>query len=102
MEVGTTFAFAGWGGTDSDEEVWRTELAMADLAEPLGFESIWSIEHHFSNYTMVPEALKSGRCELRSESYVRKIETDDFQVSSSQPISRHRSAMSTSLVNRWW
>jgi alkanesulfonate monooxygenase SsuD/methylene tetrahydromethanopterin reductase-like flavin-dependent oxidoreductase (luciferase family) len=58
MEVGTTFAFAGWGGTDSDEEVWRTELAMADLAEPLGFESIWSIEHHFSNYTMVPDVLQ--------------------------------------------
>jgi choline dehydrogenase-like flavoprotein len=26
---------------------------------------------------MVPEALASGRCELRSESYVRKIETND-------------------------
>ncbi len=29
-----------------------------------------------ANYTMVPEALASGRCELRADSYVRKIETD--------------------------
>ncbi len=29
-----------------------------------------------ANWTMVPEALATGKCELRSESYVRKIETD--------------------------
>ena len=30
-----------------------------------------------TNYTMVPEALASGRCELRSECKVRQVETDD-------------------------
>ncbi|MEO7995827.1 MAG: GMC family oxidoreductase [Gemmatimonadaceae bacterium] len=41
----------------------------------LGFPCEWGAKSG-ANYTMVPEALKSGRCELRSNSYVRKIETD--------------------------
>jgi choline dehydrogenase-like flavoprotein len=30
-----------------------------------------------ANWTMVPDALATGRCELRPNSYVRKIESDD-------------------------
>ena len=41
----------------------------------LAFPCEWGAKSG-ANYTMVPEALKSGKCELRSESYVRKIETD--------------------------
>jgi len=37
-----------------DEEVYANELGMADLAEPLGFDSIWAAEHHFKGYTMCP------------------------------------------------
>ena len=42
----------------TDEEVWLDELRLADLAEPLGFESIWSVEHHFTSYTMSPDVLQ--------------------------------------------
>ena len=42
----------------------------------LGFPCEWGAKSG-ANYTMVPEALKSGRCELRTHSYVRKIETND-------------------------
>ncbi len=31
---------------------------MADMAEPLGFESIWTAEHHFDDYTMCPNPLQ--------------------------------------------
>lgn len=40
----------------------------------LGFPCEWGAKSG-ANYTMIPEALKSGRCEVRSNSYVRKIET---------------------------
>jgi len=50
--------FQGFGGSLSDDEVWQADLHLADLAEPLGFESIWSVEHHFSNYTMCPDVLQ--------------------------------------------
>ena len=42
----------------SDLEVYRDELRLADLAEPLGFESIWGVEHHFTDYTMCPDVLQ--------------------------------------------
>ncbi len=42
----------------------------------LAFPCEWGAKSG-ANYTMIPEALKTGRCELRTESYARKIETDD-------------------------
>lgn len=42
----------------SDGDVYRNELRLAELAEPLGFDSLWSVEHHFSDYTMVPDVLQ--------------------------------------------
>ena len=42
----------------SDYEVYKNEMRLADLAEPLGFDSIWSVEHHFTDYTMVPDVLQ--------------------------------------------
>jgi alkanesulfonate monooxygenase SsuD/methylene tetrahydromethanopterin reductase-like flavin-dependent oxidoreductase (luciferase family) len=42
----------------TDREVYRNELRLADLAEPLGFESIWGVEHHFTDYTMCPDVLQ--------------------------------------------
>ena len=42
----------------------------------LAFPCEWGAKSG-ANWTMVPEALASGRCELRPDSYVRKIETDD-------------------------
>jgi len=42
----------------ADHEVYRDDLMLADLAEPLGFESIWGVEHHFTDYTMCPDVLQ--------------------------------------------
>jgi alkanesulfonate monooxygenase SsuD/methylene tetrahydromethanopterin reductase-like flavin-dependent oxidoreductase (luciferase family) len=42
----------------TDREVYARELALGDLAEPLGFESIWGVEHHFTDYTMCPDVLQ--------------------------------------------
>ena len=58
MHVGMSSIFQGFGGTLSDQEVWEADLHLADLAEPLGFESIWSVEHHFTDYTMCPDVLQ--------------------------------------------
>jgi alkanesulfonate monooxygenase SsuD/methylene tetrahydromethanopterin reductase-like flavin-dependent oxidoreductase (luciferase family) len=58
VHVGMSAIFQGFGGTLSDREVWEADLALADLAEPLGYESIWSVEHHFTNYTMCPDVLQ--------------------------------------------
>ena len=54
MHVGMTTFFQNIGHANSDAAVYRHEMAMADLAEPLGFDSIWGAEHHFDDYTMCP------------------------------------------------
>ena len=41
-----------------DRQIYLNELALADMAEPLGFESIWSVEHHFTDYTMCPDVVQ--------------------------------------------
>ena len=57
MHVGMSLFFQNLRGV-SDEQVWLDELALAELAEPLGFDSVWSVEHHFTSYTMSPDVLQ--------------------------------------------
>ena len=58
MHVGMAAVFQNPGKARSDREVYTSELRLADLAEPLGFESIWGVEHHFTDYTMCPDVLQ--------------------------------------------
>ncbi len=37
-----------------DAAVYRDHLALGDLAEPLGFDSLFALEHHFTGYSMSP------------------------------------------------
>jgi alkanesulfonate monooxygenase SsuD/methylene tetrahydromethanopterin reductase-like flavin-dependent oxidoreductase (luciferase family) len=58
MHVGMATVFQNPQKGRTDREVYRSELRLADLAEPLGFESIWGVEHHFTDYTMCPDVLQ--------------------------------------------
>jgi alkanesulfonate monooxygenase SsuD/methylene tetrahydromethanopterin reductase-like flavin-dependent oxidoreductase (luciferase family) len=58
MHVGYGAAFQNPGNALPDAEVWRNEVRLAEMAEPLGFDSVWSIEHHFDDYTMCPDVLQ--------------------------------------------
>src|ERR1700757_3506962 len=58
MHVGMASVFQNPGKARTDREVYRQELRLADLAEPLRFESIWGVEHHFTDYTMCPDVLQ--------------------------------------------
>ena len=58
MQVGMASIFQNPGRVRADREVYMIELRLADLAEPLGFESIWGVEHHFTDYTMCPDVLQ--------------------------------------------
>jgi len=58
MHVGMGVIFQGMGEGRTDRNVYRNELRLGDLAEPLGFESLWGVEHHFTEYTMCPDVLQ--------------------------------------------
>lgn len=57
MHIGMSVIFQGLDDR-SDVDVYRDELRLADLAEPLGFDSIWSVEHHFTEYDMIPDPVQ--------------------------------------------
>lgn len=58
MHVGAAFLFQNPNRSRTDLDTYREELRLADLAEPLGFESIWAAEHHFTDYTLCPDTIQ--------------------------------------------
>ena len=59
MDVGLQMIFAtyGWTGV-SDEQAWDEELRLARLAADLGFDVLWSVEHHGNDYSFCPDNLQ--------------------------------------------
>ena len=58
MRVGMGTVFQNPHDQRPDHEVYANELRLTDLAEPLGFDSVWGVEHHFTDYTMCPDVLQ--------------------------------------------
>src|SRR5467141_463431 len=58
MHVGMAAVFQNPAQAQRDRDVYVNELRLAELAEPLGFESVWGVEHHFTDYTMCPDVLQ--------------------------------------------
>ena len=54
MHTGLSLIFQNLDGRHSDAEVYREELALASRAEGDGFDSVWTPEHHFSDYQLTP------------------------------------------------
>ena len=42
----------------SDREIFNEEIDIARIADETGFDSVWTIEHHFTPYTMVTNPLQ--------------------------------------------
>ena len=57
MRVGTDISVLAEPGRP-DSSVLAEHLALADLAEPLGFDSLFTLEHHFTGYSMSPSPLQ--------------------------------------------
>jgi alkanesulfonate monooxygenase SsuD/methylene tetrahydromethanopterin reductase-like flavin-dependent oxidoreductase (luciferase family) len=59
MDVGMMMVFASYGWDDiGDDRVWDEEIRLARLAADLGFDCLWSAEHHFNDYSFVPDNLQ--------------------------------------------
>ncbi len=59
MDVGLMMVFASYGWENiSDRQVWDEEIRLARLAADLGFDCLWSAEHHFNDYSFVPDNLQ--------------------------------------------
>ena len=58
MHVGMSVIFQNPGEKVPDSQIYAQDLALARQAESLGFDSIWSVEHHFTDYTMCPDVFQ--------------------------------------------
>src|SRR6267154_211059 len=59
MDVGIQMVLAtyGWQGM-SDDQAWDEEIWLARLADELGFDALWAVEHHFNDYSFCPDNLQ--------------------------------------------
>lgn len=78
MEVGILTAFQNFEGRRDDAEHFQDELRLCELAEPLGFDTLWCAEHHFANYSAMPDnaqhlaymAAKTSRIKLGTAAFI--------------------------------
>jgi alkanesulfonate monooxygenase SsuD/methylene tetrahydromethanopterin reductase-like flavin-dependent oxidoreductase (luciferase family) len=54
MKIGMTLQLTSFGGKP-DRETYQDELSLMDMAERLGFDSVWALDHHFTGYVMSPD-----------------------------------------------
>ena len=59
MDVGMMMVFSSYGWEEgSDAQMWEEELKLAEIAAGSGFDSLWSAEHHFNDYSFVPDNIQ--------------------------------------------
>ena len=58
MHVGYTAVFQNPGNALDDSKVYAEEMRLCDLAVDLGMSSLWTVEHHFDDYTMCPSPVQ--------------------------------------------
>ncbi len=55
MHVGILQIFQNYQGRRRDEDVVQGESRIALLAERLGYDKVWAVEHHFTDYAACPD-----------------------------------------------
>lgn len=57
MQVGTALSVLAQPERP-DVALYNEHMALGDLAEPFGFDSLFALEHHFTGYSMSPAPLQ--------------------------------------------
>jgi alkanesulfonate monooxygenase SsuD/methylene tetrahydromethanopterin reductase-like flavin-dependent oxidoreductase (luciferase family) len=55
LHIGVNLGFGNLHAGLSDEQMYAGEIRIAELADGLGFDSLWAVEHHFDDYAMCPD-----------------------------------------------
>ena len=60
MDIGVQMIFQKWGYGDdmSDARIYDEEIALGVLADELGFDALWPVEHHFEDYSFCPDNMQ--------------------------------------------
>lgn len=57
LGIGINLGFGKLHPSLTDEQMYAGELDVAVAAERLGYDSVWVVEHHFSDYSLCPDNL---------------------------------------------
>jgi alkanesulfonate monooxygenase SsuD/methylene tetrahydromethanopterin reductase-like flavin-dependent oxidoreductase (luciferase family) len=55
LHIGVNLGFGNLHQELTDEQMYRGEMRLAELADRLGYDSLWAVEHHFDDYAMCPD-----------------------------------------------
>ncbi|MCR9243243.1 MAG: LLM class flavin-dependent oxidoreductase [Rhodobiaceae bacterium] len=55
MQVGIQMVFQNFNREVSDAQVYDEDIKLGILAEELGFDALWPVEHHFEDYSFCPD-----------------------------------------------
>ena len=55
MRAGLLMVFQNYRDRITDIQAYERDIHLAGLAEPLGFDTVSGVEHHFFNYAMAPD-----------------------------------------------
>jgi len=57
VQFGVQMVFQSYGYPEgvTDDQVVAEEIRLAELAEEVGFDAIWPVEHHFEDYAFCPD-----------------------------------------------
>ena len=58
MQVGLLMVFQNFQDRISDTEAYKRDIHLSLLAEPLGFDTVSGVEHHFYSYAMAPDNMQ--------------------------------------------
>ena len=59
MKTGYLMLFQNAHENLSDADMVKKEMDLAVMAEDCGFDTVWSAEHHFDDYSMIPDNLQA-------------------------------------------
>lgn len=99
MRVGLLMVFQNFMNTITDREAYERDLHLATLAEPLGFDTLGGVEHHFFNYAMAPDptqflsymAAKTSRIQLLTGAMILPWWRDPIRVAEKMILLDHLS-----------
>ena len=52
VTIGINMGFGNLYENLSDEEMYRGEIEITVLADKLGYDNVFAVEHHFTDYSM--------------------------------------------------
>ncbi|MGH8988071.1 MAG: LLM class flavin-dependent oxidoreductase [Acidimicrobiales bacterium] len=72
LSIGINLGFGNLHEHLSDEEMYHGDVGVGVLADELGYDAVWVVEHHFDDYALCPDnfvllahlAARTSRCKL--------------------------------------